>query len=146
MPVAAVFIVSTSRLLVEAVEVVEVISNSPYVDVVYVVFDIVTFSVLANVKSESVVVMKPPSKVKAVPVVAPRPLTVAKVSASEVKPADVETVISEPEVETVVPPEPLMVISPVPVVLMLVTISVESREIDGFWPPVTATPVPPVTP
>ena len=74
-------------------------------------------------------------------VVAPRPVTVERVSASAVKPAVEEMVIVEPEVLIVVPPDPLTSRSPVRS-LTLVTISVSSRLIVGLWPPATVIPVP----
>ena len=88
----------------------------------------------------------PPVKLVAVAVVAPRPVTVESVSASEVSPEeDDEIVIVPADSETVVDPEPFNVIVPL-VSLILVTIDAESRLTTGFWPLVTAIPVPPVTP
>ena len=86
----------------------------------------------------------PPSKLTSVLVVAPRPVTVARVSASDVRPVVEETVIVEPEVLIVVPPDPLTSRSPAKS-LTLVTISVSSRLTTGRWPPATLMPVPPET-
>jgi len=115
------------------------------------VFAIVTFSVPASVKSvseekvldESTLI--PPLRVSAVEVVAPRPVTVESVSASEVRPEVEEIVIVEPDVETDVPPEPFTVRSPVVLLRLETTVEV-SIETVGLWPAVTVTPVPPVKP
>src|SRR3989344_5647791 len=65
-------------------------------------------------KDKLVLTVRPPEKVLAVEVVAPRPVTVESVSASELRPsvADEVIVIVEPEVETEALPEPLMVSAP----------------------------------
>jgi len=135
------------------------------------VFAIVIFSVVASVKSTSVAkapapatvrvpavttfpvepltvklevsTAMPPSRFTRVVVVAPRPVTVERVSASEVLVEEI--VIVDPEVETEVAPDPLIVRVPA-WSLTLVTSSVSSTEIVGVWPPVTAIPVPPVMP
>ena len=88
--------------------------------------------------------VKPPEKVLAVPVDAPRPVTVAKVSASVVKPAVLVMVMVEPEVETLVPPEPVTVRTPV-VLFKLSTKAPSFKATTGFWPPVTSIPLPPLT-
>ena len=97
-------------------------------------------------KVKLVPTVKPPEKVLAVEVVAPRPVTVARVSASELRPlvADEVMVIVEPEVETEALPEPLMVRAPE--ALLTVLTREEERLIVGFWVPVTLRPVPAVRP
>lgn len=84
-----------------------------------------------------------PLRVSAVLVVAPLPVTVARVSDSEVKPEPV-IVIVEPDVLTVLVPEPFIVSSPV-VSFRLLTSASSASETMGFWPPVTSIPSPPVT-
>ena len=73
--------------------------------------------------------VKPPFKATVVVVVAPRPVTVARVSASEVMALDVMVMV-EPDCETEVAPEAAMVSDPARL-LMAVTTVVVSREIVG---------------
>lgn len=77
------------------------------------------------------------------PPVRPFPALTAVISPEELD--DEEIVIVEPEVETDVPPEPEIVKAP-EVLLIVVTIWVVSKETVGFWPVVTAIPVPAVIP
>lgn len=89
----------------------------------------------------------PPVKLTAVAVVAPRPVTVSRVSASDVIPEEEdveEIVIVEPDLESVVLPEPCRVTVPVRS-LTLETKFLLFKETVGFWPPLTVIPVPPAT-
>ena len=84
-----------------------------------------------------------PFSVSAVLVVAPRPVTVDKVSASEVRgELVVVMVMVEPLVLMVVPPEPEMVKAPAKL-LTEGTMAVVSTATVGFWPVLTVIPVPP---
>ena len=86
--------------------------------------------------------VKPPVNVKAVAVVAPLPVTVAKVSDSDVNAELVELIFMvDPEAVMVVPPDPEMVKAPARV-LTEVTTPVVSRLIVGVWPVETVMPVP----
>ncbi len=87
--------------------------------------------------------VNPPLKVLAVLVVAPRPVTVARVSASEVELEEI--VIVEPDAETEEDPEPLIVKMPARS-LTLVTTAVVSRPIVGLWPAETVMPLAPTAP
>ena len=73
----------------------------------------------------------PPSRLTSVLVVAPRPVTVANVSASEERPAVVSIVIVDPDVVTFASPEPLIVREPARL-LTSVTIAVVSKETVGL--------------
>lgn len=89
----------------------------------------------------------PPVKLEAVEVVAPRPVTVASVSASEVMPdvADDEEIVIVPPVLVIeVEPEPFRVIGP-EALLILGTIAAVLRLTVGFCPAETAIPVPALT-
>ena len=77
------------------------------------------------------------------PPVKPSPALTAVMSPLEDE--DEEIVIVDPDVLIEVPPEAAIVIAPV-VLFKDVTSSVVSRETVGFWPAVTAIPVPPVKP
>src|SRR3989344_3565726 len=91
-------------------------------------------------------IVAPPERVTAVLVEAPRPVTVERVSDSEVSAPLVELiVIVDPDDEMLVPPVPAIVKAPGRV-LTLVTMALVFKATTGFWPPVTEIPVPPVTP
>jgi len=101
-----------------------------------------------EVKAESVRLVPtvaPPVKLVAVEVVAPLPVTVSSVSASEVSPVDVEEIVITPaELVIEVVPEPFKVIGP-DASLTLGTIAAAFRLTTGFCPGVTAIPVPALT-
>ena len=103
-------------------------------------FAIKEYWVLARVE------MNPPFRLTKSVVVAPRAVTLARVSVEVVVLVVVEVeleliVIVDPEVEIVVPPVPLIVISPVVLFRLETTVEV-SIETVGFWPCETATPEP----
>ena len=97
--------------------------------------------------------VKSPLRVMGVAVVAPRAVTVARVSTSAVRPLLLlvlveldEIVIVEPLVVIVLPPLPLMEIAPLaPFTVVEESTAALSMEMTAFWPPATVTPVPPVT-
>ena len=90
-------------------------------------------------------IVAPPDKVRAVEVDALRPVTVERVSDSELIP-DVEFILMvEPEALIEVPPEPEIVKAPARS-LRLTTTLVVSRPMVGLWPVETVMPVPPTAP